>query len=141
MKKNALFSFRASQFLNVTICALLFVLLSLPVFATTDIVGMELKYTHISGNTYQIRCLVYNNCNSSIVSLTSGTPEICIFNDSTYVATIHLAWQPGTQIEYYCPFGVDSTVCTNTAYPYPGIKTYEYSGTYTLPSTSHLCMS
>ncbi len=101
--------------------------------------GVSLQYVHLTGNTYQFEMTITGNCGDIHMSrLDLATPEICIFNDTNYVATIHLDIVTPKVMEYLCTGGTDSSNCTDFTYPYPGLMRYRYTGLYTLPATSHL---
>ena len=110
----------------------------------SHIVGLDLKYSYVSGETYQITLIAYGNCGSAALStafwtLPTATPSICIYNGGTYVGSCPLtivAPDSGTEITPVCPSELDSTQCTNTSYAIPGIKKFVYVGTYTLPAPS-----
>jgi len=107
----------------------------------SHIVGMDMYYTYVSGNTYQITVVAFGDCGPSsataFASLPVSTPIVCIYNGNTYVTSITLAITAptaGVEITPVCP-GV-ATQCTDPASAIPGIKKFVYTGTYTLPSTS-----
>ena len=100
--------------------------------------GIDLGYTHVSGNTYQVTLTVYGNCGSSTFgSLATAVPVICVFNGNTYDTSLNLALSgPGVNVSNVCPRDTDSTTCTSTTYAIAGTKRYIYTGTITLPTTS-----
>jgi len=104
------------------------------------IVGVDLYYTWVSGNTYNITLVIYGNCSSSSIAyLPISVPQICIYDGNTSITNINLAIQPpsaGVEITPVCAADIDSTQCTNTAYTIPGIKKFVYTGTYTVPYAS-----
>lgn len=109
----------------------------------SHIVGLDLFYKHISGNTYTITLIAYGDCgpasSSAFSTLPTATPTVCIFDGNTSVASISLAIQaPATGIEItpVCPKDSANTQCTNPSNPIPGIKKFVYSVNYTLPYTS-----
>ncbi|MBC7553781.1 MAG: gliding motility-associated C-terminal domain-containing protein [Taibaiella sp.] len=109
----------------------------------SHIVGVDLYYTWISGNDYQITVNLYGDCGISSISafnsLPLATPEICVYDGNTYVASVSLAIQGpanGVEITPVCPDSVGYTQCNNTASATPGIKKFVYSGIYTVPSPS-----
>ncbi len=105
-------------------------------FAANVVRGVALKYRHVSVNTYMVIVDIYGNCGSTSYAevLSTATPEICIYNDTSYLTSINLTLAPPQILEYGCASGADSTNCMNTAMPYPGIMKYEYTGIVTLPS-------
>ncbi len=109
------------------------------------LVGMDLIYTHISGNTYRITLVAYGDCGSAtapgsaFASLSSASPRVYIYNGNSLVGGINLIIQPpsaGIEITPVCPAFLSQTQCTSLAFPTPGIKKFVYSANYTLPSTS-----
>jgi len=118
-------------------------LLSLPSFAN-HLVGMDLFYTWISGNTYKITLIAYGDCGSAattpaFAALSTNAPEVYIYNGSTFVATINLAIQAptaGVEITPVCPADISLTQCTDISYAIPGIKKFVYTASYTLSGTS-----
>ena len=136
MKKSLFSLFRNL----ICICAIL--LLS-TVAKASHIVGVDLYYTWVTGNTYKITCNMYGDCGPSsataFASLPTGTPQICILNGTTSIATINLAIQAptaGIEITPVCPADSLNTQCHSTTSTIPGIKKFTYTGTYTLPTTS-----
>ena len=132
---------------NIYHCKLL--LLLLLCFCTTrasanHLVGMDLFYTHVSGNTYKITLIAYGDCGAASTTaafgaLSTNSPEVHIYNGSSYVASINLAIQPpsaGVEITPVCPAFLSLTQCTSLSNPTPGIKKFVYSANYTLPGTS-----
>lgn len=125
------------------ICLVL-LLLSFTSARANHLVGMDLYYTHVSGNTYRVTLVAYGNCGSAgpgsaYASLPSNTPAIHIYNGGSFVSTINLAIvapSAGVEITPVCPADLLNTQCTNLSYTIPGIKKFVYSATYTLPGAS-----
>jgi hypothetical protein len=115
--------------------------------SANHIVGADLFYTYISGNTYKITFVAYGDCgpasSSPFSQLPSAQPRICIYDGNTSVSAINLVIDTpatpyrGDEITPVCPADSNRTQCTNTSYTIPGIKRFVYTGTYTLPYTSH----
>ncbi len=115
-----------------------------PMAHASHIVGADLFYTYVSGNTYKITFVAYGDCGpasaTSFSLLRTATPLICIYNGSTYITSINLSVDSpsnGREITPVCPSDTNRTQCTNTSYTIPGIKKFSYSATYTLSGTSH----
>jgi len=109
----------------------------------THIVGLELRYTFVSGNTYNITLVVYGDCgpasSSAFSTLPTAAPQVCIYDGNTSISSVALAIQPpsaGVEITPVCPADINLTQCTNTSYVIPGIKKFVYTGTYVVPYTS-----
>jgi gliding motility-associated-like protein len=129
--------------LRYLFCVLLFISAGFRSDAN-HLVGMDLFYTWVSGNTYKVTLIAYGDCGSASTTtafglLPTATPEVYIYNGSSYLATMTLTVQPpsaGVEITPVCPADISLTQCTNISYTIPGIKKFVYSGTYTLPSAS-----
>ncbi len=129
-----------------TLITILIILFGINSYAS-HIVGADLFYTHVTGNTYKITFVAYGDCGpssaTSFATLPNAQPLICIYNGGTYVTSISLIIDtPGTpyagkEITPVCPSDTNLTQCTSTSYSIPGIKKFVYTGTYTVPSTSH----
>src|SRR5690606_11844042 len=63
----------------------------------SHIYGMDLFYTHVSGNTYNVTMNVYGDCSASNLSLlTTSSPVIHVFNGNTHYSRMQLALQSPT---------------------------------------------
>ena len=114
----------------------------------SHIVGMDLSYQWISGNTYKITLVAYGDCGSAAAftptssapyyTLFSATPRICIYDGNTSVGNLTLNIIPDStrEITPVCPADTANTQCHNLSSTIPGIKKFVYTGTYTLPHTS-----
>ncbi len=107
----------------------------------SHILGMDLYYTWVSGNTYKITAILYGDCSPSsytaFSTLPSSSPQICIYRGNTYITTIGLNIQAptaGVDITPVCPADVGHTQCESTSSTIPGIKKFVYSANYTLPA-------
>ena len=129
-------------FLRGFICSVALLFMHISSFAS-HIVGADLKYQWVSGNTYQVTCILYGNCGTTtgaFETLCITHPQICIFNGGTYYTTIACTLNApvcGQEITPVCPSDTALTQCTNTSFTIPGIKQFVYTGTVTLPTTSH----
>ncbi len=117
-------------------CSLLF---SVASFAS-HVVGMDLNYVHLTGDTYQINLVLYSDCgepsHAADSTMPIGVAHLYICDTNRYVASIHLNIVPPDSGLVVSPFCSDSTQCVNMAFAIPGVKRYTYSGTYTVPSHS-----
>ncbi len=125
------------------------VLLLLPsqkLFAS-HIVGADLYYTWVSGLTYKITLVLYGDCGPASAGVfatlgsLSANPKICIYDGATLLPGMPISLGnasplAGTEITPVCPDSIGFTQCTDPTFTIPGIKKFEYSGTYTLPHTS-----
>ncbi len=128
--------------MKFAVLSLLLLFFHISSFAS-HIVGLDLYYTWISGNTYRITLVAYGDCGPSsstaFSTLPSATPKICIFDGNTNVTSINLTIQApsaGVEITPVCPDDINNTQCTNPAFTIPGIKKFTYTGTYTVPYAS-----
>ena len=108
------------------------------------ILGMDMKYTHISGSTYQIICAVYGDCSSTTFgNLFGSTPLVSLFDGTTNVDCITLYPIPTSDSVFniakiiMCPADSNNTTCTNPSSSIQGIEKFTFSATYTLPYASH----
>lgn len=133
-----------TQFRSLLVFAL-FLLPSLGAYAS-HIVGADLTYSWVSGNTYKITLSVYADCGpasagayATLDDLTAH-PQICIYDGATPLAGMPFLLDtasPLSGIEVtppLCPG--DISQCINTSSTIPGITLFTYSGNYTLPYAS-----
>jgi gliding motility-associated-like protein len=129
-----------SLFRNL-ICSLALVLVSTCSYAN-HIVGMDLFYTWMTGNTYKITLVAYGDCGCTgcaFGALPTSSPEVYIYNGGSHIGTISLVIQPpsaGVEVTPVCPADISLTQCTNPSFAIPGIKKFVYSASYTLSGTS-----
>ncbi len=133
MKKNL------PLYLRSLLLSGLFLLTGFGAFAS-HIVGMDLNYQWVSGNTYKITLVAYGDCASGapFTSLATADPQICIYNAGTSVGTITLAVDAaasGTLASPVCAADTGLTTCSGGTII--GIKKYTYTGNYTVTGTSH----
>jgi len=108
------------------------------------LVGMDLFYTHVAGNTYRITLVAYADCGSAGTTsafglLSTSTPRIHIYDGNSFNSSINLSVQApsaGVEITPVCPAFLSLTQCTSTTFPTPGIKKFVYAGNITLPYAS-----
>lgn len=107
----------------------------------SHVVGADLYYTHLTGNTYKVTLAVYGDCGPAgavpFATLSSSTPQVCVYNGATPVATVSLAIEPpitGTEVTPLCPGSISQ--CSSASSSIPGIKKFVYSATYTFSSAS-----
>jgi len=129
-----------SCYLRIVMVSILLLLSATSSFAS-HILGMDLYYTWVSGNTYKITAILYGDCSPSsytaFSTLPSSSPQICIYRGNTYITTIGLTVQApssGVDITPVCPSEVGHTQCENSSSSIPGIKKFVYSANYTLPA-------
>ena len=101
----------------------------------THIVGTDMYYTHISGNTYEITLVAYGDCGpasaGSFATFPFASPSVCIYNGATSVGSVSLLIQApttGTELPHVCP--LDSSQCLNPASLIPGVKKFIYKANF-----------
>jgi gliding motility-associated-like protein len=106
----------------------------------SHIVGMDLRYDWVTGNTYKITLVAYGDCAGSAFStLHSAVPAICVYDGPTYYASFNLAIDTpinGIEITPVCAADLSLTNCTSVSDTIPGIKKFTFSGSYTMPYAS-----
>ena len=129
-----------TQSLRKFICSAL-LLLSCTGSYASHIVGADLSYTYVSGNTYTITMVLYGNCgpasSAAFSTLPTSSPQVCIYDGATYVTSANLAIQApinGVEVTLVCPG--EYTQCQVSTSTIPGVKKFVYSATVTLPHTS-----
>ena len=128
--------FKNFRNLFCTVCLLFIATVSY----ASHLVGMDLQYTHVSGNTYKVILTAYGDCSGgSYYTFSSSSPTIYVWNGNTYVDQFSLDLQAptdGIEITPVCPADIGNTTCTNPSAPIPGITKFVYSGTYTVSGPS-----
>jgi len=106
----------------------------------SHIFGVDLFYTHVTGNTYTISLVIYGDCSgSAFPTLPEATPEIEIYNGNTYIGDVVLAIQApidGVEVTPVCAADAASTTCSVLTSTIPGIKKFVYTGNVTVSGTS-----
>lgn len=102
------------------------------------ILGADLSYAWVSGNTYNITLVIYADCASpETPSLDTSKPKICIFNSGAFVTSINLTVvspATGTNVTPVCLADTGLTTCSGGTIP--GIKKFIYRGSYTVSGPS-----
>lgn len=131
MKKTRFFSFGLLCF------CLLFSVRSL----ASHIIGGEVRYEYISGNTYRVLLNLYGDCNPSPTSpfgsLATLRPQITIYRDSTMLVDslfLTRTTTPPQDASPTCPAYLNNTRCNGGTEI--GIKIFEYTGVITLPAAN-----
>jgi hypothetical protein len=105
----------------------------------SHVLGADLSYSWVSGNTYRIQMVIYGDCQSAILSsLPNATPRICIYQGSIFTDTIFLSVDaPVAGIEVTPPLCAGNpSQCSGLASLIPGVQLFTYSALYTLPTAS-----
>ncbi len=132
------------HYLNRKLLFLVALLLTCVPSYANHLVGLDLFYTYVSGNTYRVTLIAYADCGSAattsaFAALPTNTPVVYVYNGNTPVGSVTLTIQPpsaGVEITPVCPAYLALTQCTSLSFPTPGIKKFVYSANYTLPGTS-----
>ena len=130
------------------ICSVALLFMHFSSFAS-HIVGCDLNYAWVSGNTYKVTVVLYGDCgpasSGAFQTLQISTPQVCVYNAGTLFSTLYLTLDPtipgnfpcGKEITPVCPADTNSTQCTSTSSTIVGIKRFVYNGTVTLSGPSH----
>ncbi|XZF16210.1 gliding motility-associated C-terminal domain-containing protein [Chitinophagaceae bacterium MMS25-I14] len=118
--------------------ALLFLLMLLPAWCRADhFFGVDLYYSHVSGNTYKVYMTVYGNCGANNWSdLPTVTPEILLINNGSITRTMYLKLIPDStrNVNPYCRSQQGNTKCNGG--PLLGVNRFIYADTVTIPYPS-----
>ncbi|MFM2207910.1 MAG: hypothetical protein RL213_1885 [Bacteroidota bacterium] len=98
----------------------------------THLVGADISYRHITGNTYQVELTFYRDCLGSRPPAGVGIEFVSENCHRSFTDTLLRVAGTGNEITYPCPSA--STVCSDPASTTPGIQEYRYSKLVTLPS-------
>jgi trimeric autotransporter adhesin len=101
--------------------------------------GIDMGYSWVSGNTYQVTLTIYGDCAHPTPSLSTARPVICVYNGPTSIGSFTLTVQPpssGTNVSQVCLLDTGLTTCSGGTLD--GTRKYVYTGTYTLTGTSHI---
>ncbi len=119
--------------------ALLLILSAGRLYAT-HYFGLDLYYTHLSGNTYRVTIVSWGDCSGAqFPSFSKTRPRIYIKDGNTTVFDDYLTLQPpkdGVEVTSGCPADLKRTTCVDPKGTVPGVKKFVYSKVFTLPHTS-----
>lgn len=105
----------------------------------THVFGSELRYDHISGNTYQVQLIIYGDCSGAAYpTLSTAQAPIFLYDGNTFISCTQLQVTnaPGQLVTPVCPSQVNNTWCANVLGTIPGISKWILSGTVTVPYPS-----
>jgi gliding motility-associated-like protein len=123
------------QFYKPSLIALLFILLTGKLFAT-HYYGVDLFYTHVSGNTYRVTIVSYGDCSGAqFPSFSASRPRVHIRQGSVNFLSDFLDHEPpqdGVEVTPVCPAELDNTTCKTPTGTVPGVKKFVYSKEFTL---------
>lgn len=112
---------------------LLFVLFSPNQAHASHVMGADLTYECLGGETYKIRLTLYRNCEGSALS---DKLQIAFSSDS---CGIPLAFDSVARVNIIdvsplCPASQPLSNCINPSNPFPGVEEHSYELDYTLPT-------
>jgi gliding motility-associated-like protein len=114
---------------------LLFILSAGKLFAT-HFYGVDLFYTHMSGNTYKVSMVAFGDCSGAqFPTFSSLRPGIHIMKGNTEFISDFLDQEPpkaGIEVTPVCPDELGNTTCVNPSGTVPGVKKFVYSKEFTL---------
>lgn len=122
---------------------LLLLFISLSAYAD-HVLGGDLTYAHISGNTYRVILTVYGECSGgSFQHLTHAEPRINVLNEKGGYFTIILAEEVNKREEVtnVCPSEAGNTTCKNPSGTIPGSTRFVYSTLTELPPAENWRLS
>lgn len=98
----------------------------------THLAGVDLTYTCLGGNQYQVEVTWYRDC-AGIAAPTSETVTVSSASRNQTL-TLNLSRVPGTGQEITVPCNTAATTCSGGTVP--GIQKWVYRGTITLPGAA-----
>lgn len=107
---------------------------------SSHLYGGELFYTHVSGNTYTIKLILYADCSGepgALADLAHATPGVSIYNGTSLINTVRLSLIAGSEedVTPVCNAFKGKTSCSPGG-TVSGVKRYSYATTITLNTTS-----
>ncbi len=104
--------------------------------SATHFYGVDLFYSHVSGNTYKVSMVAYGDCiGAQFPSFSTQRPRIFIRRGNTEFLNDFLDQEPpkeGIEVTPVCPAELNKTTCVNPAGTVPGVKKFVYSKEFTL---------
>ncbi|MFM2388001.1 MAG: hypothetical protein RL660_2758 [Bacteroidota bacterium] len=97
----------------------------------THILGGEINYTFVSGNTYSARLVLFRDCGGVSLGTTAAINIRNAPNPVVYNANINLTRTSVTNKSLLCPGQVSNCTIGGTV---PGIEEHVYEGNFTLPA-------
>lgn len=123
------------RFYKLFLIGLLLTLSAGKLFAT-HYYGVDLFYTHVSGNTYRVSIVAFGDCSGEqFPTFATSRPRIHIMKGNTEFLTDFLDPEPpreGVEVTPVCPDELDNTTCVNPNGTVPGVKKFVYSKEFTL---------
>ncbi len=104
--------------------------------SATHFYGVDLFYTHVTGNTYKVTIVAYGDCSGAqFPTFATSRPRIHIRRGTTQFLADFLDAEPpkeGVEVTPVCPAELNNTTCKNPAGTVPGVKKFVYSKEFTL---------
>ncbi|MBK7850667.1 MAG: gliding motility-associated C-terminal domain-containing protein [Bacteroidetes bacterium] len=97
----------------------------------THLVGSDISYTCLGGNTYRVELTFYRDCKGSLPPLGVGIAFRSASCNQFFTDTLLQVAGTGGEITYPCPTAISS--CEDPNSTLPGIQQYRYSGIITFP--------
>ncbi|MEL6651056.1 MAG: hypothetical protein AAFQ87_09675, partial [Bacteroidota bacterium] len=106
-------------------------LLNLQSVRATHLMGGDLTYQCLGGNTYQFTLTLYRDCKG--IPLSTSNQRMVMFSNSCGVQeqNVSLSFQSFQEITPICPAQQANSACNGG--PIPGVEEYIFTGTVTLP--------
>ncbi|MEL7341351.1 MAG: hypothetical protein AAGM67_12790, partial [Bacteroidota bacterium] len=106
-------------------------LLNLQSVRATHLMGGDLTYQCLGGNTYQFTLTLYRDCKG--IPLSTSNQRMVMFSNSCGVqeTNVSLTFQSFQEITPICPAQQANSACNGG--PVPGVEEYIFTGTVTLP--------
>jgi len=108
--------------------------------SATHYFGLDLYYTHISGNTYRVTMVAFGDCGGAqFPSFSTTRPRVYVRQGATNVFDTYLDQEPpkeGIEVTNACPDDLKRTTCVDPLGTIPGVKKFVYSRELTLPYTA-----
>lgn len=118
------------------ICSLILLLAAYTHAYADHVLGGELRYEYISGNTYKVSITMYGECSgSTFTHLKNAEPRVSITNEKGALSTLILTEEVDKreEITNVCPAEVMNTTCKNPSGTIPGTTRFVYSAMAELP--------
>ncbi|MEL7532527.1 MAG: SprB repeat-containing protein, partial [Bacteroidota bacterium] len=107
------------------------ILLNLQSVKATHLMGGDLTYQCVGGNTFQFTLTLYRDCRG--IPLSTNNQRIVMFSNSCGIqeSNINLNFQSFQEITPICPAQQANSACNGG--PVPGVEEYIFTATVTLP--------
>lgn len=100
--------------------------------------GVDLFYTHMSGNSYKVILVAFGDCSSNTFrNFPKSKPQIYLSKGGVVIDSFSLIPEPpyeGIEVTPVCPKDSNNTTCVDPLGSIPGVKKFVYSNEYKLNS-------